>query len=73
MKKKQFLTEIKELTSKDIRQKIVELSEELMKLRFRSAVSQLDQTHQFREIKKNIAQARTVLRTKQIDEQIKAA
>ncbi|MCL4166696.1 UNVERIFIED_CONTAM: hypothetical protein GTU68_004222 [Idotea baltica] len=44
-----------------------------MKLRFRGAVSQLDQTHQFGQLKKNIAQAKTVLRAKQIEEQIKAA
>lgn len=64
MKKNDYLAELRDLAVADVRQRISDLSEELMKLRFRNAIGQLDQTHQFSQIKLRIAQAKTVLNEK---------
>lgn len=64
MKKNDYLAELRDLATADVRQRVSDLSEELMKLRFRNAIGQLDQTHQFSEIKGRIAQAKTILREK---------
>ena len=64
MKGTDFLAEIRGLTIEDLQEKRRALGEELMKLRFRHATQQLTQTHQFGELKKNIARVTTVLNAK---------
>jgi ribosomal protein L29 len=72
MKKNDYLAELRDLATADVKQRISELSEELMKLRFRNAIGQLDQTHQFSEIKVKVAQAKTVLKEKMQEAQAAA-
>lgn len=53
--------DIRDLASKDLNTKVVELKKELYHLRFQHAVGQLENTAQLRSIRKNIARIKTVL------------
>ena len=64
MKKKDFLTELRGMSEADMKAKKRELSEELMKLRFRDAAGQLDQSHRLQEVRQDIARVSTVLAEK---------
>lgn len=58
------LQEVRELTPEDIKKKIEESSDELMKLRFRLAGGQLENTAQLKILRRSIAQMKTVLNEK---------
>ena len=60
MKSKVSLTEFKSLNNKQIIEKIEELRKELFDLRFKQATRQLNETHRFSIIKKQIAQLLTL-------------
>ena len=60
MKLKESLKEFKSLNNKEIIEKIYELRKELFDLRFKQATRQLNETHQFSIIKKQIAQLLTL-------------
>ena len=60
MKLKESLKEFKSLNNKEIIEKIAELRKELFDLRFKQATRQLNETHQFSIIKKQIAQLLTL-------------
>ena len=64
MKKDTYLKEIKDLPVAELQGKARGLAEELMKLRFRKAGSQLEQTHRLREVQRNLARVKTVLTQK---------
>ena len=61
------------LTSKELRdldldkltEKLSQTEEELFKLRFQHATSQLEKTHRLPELRKDIARVKTVIKTKQ--------
>ncbi len=61
MKRKDYLAELKSLEIGDLREKVKQQSEELMKLRFRQATGQLEQQHRIAEVKKELARAKTEL------------
>jgi len=74
MKKKIFLDEIKGLTIAELKVKAGSIGEELMKLRFRQASGQFEQSHRFRELKRNLARVQTTISQKRAsDTQAKAA
>ncbi len=58
------LQEVRDLTPEDIKKKIEESSDELMKLRFRLAGGQLENTAQLKILRRSIAQMKTVLNEK---------
>ncbi len=58
------LQEFRDLTPEDIKKKIEETSDELMKLRFRLAGGQLENTAQLKLLRRSIAQMKTVLNEK---------
>lgn len=58
---------IKEMTSQELNDKIVELKNELFNLRFQLATGQLDNPMQIKAIKKDIARAKTILRDREIN------
>jgi len=58
------MQEFRDLTPEDIRKKIQETSDELMKLRFRMAGGQLENTAQLKGLRRSIAQMKTVLNEK---------
>ena len=60
MKTKQNLKEFKSLNNKQIIEKVAELRKELFDLRFKQATRQLNETHRFSIIKKQIAQFLTL-------------
>lgn len=54
--------EIRELASEDLHLRVSELKEELFNLRFQLATGQLDNHRRMREVKRDVARIRTVLR-----------
>ena len=60
MTNKESLKEFKSLNKDQIIEKIQELRKELFDLRFKQATRQLNETHQFKIIKKQIAQLLTL-------------
>jgi large subunit ribosomal protein L29 len=58
------ISEIRELTMDDLRGKVVDMSEELFKLRFKNGIRQLENTAKLKDIRKNIARVKTVISEK---------
>lgn len=58
--------EFRNLTTAEIEQKISGFKEELFNLRFQLATGQLDNPAQIRDIRKQIARAKTVLREREL-------
>ena len=58
------VNDLRELSVTELKNKIVDLKKELMDSRFALATSQLDDTSVFKKIRKEIAQANTVLTEK---------
>ena len=55
-------TEIKNMPVDELNAKLDSLKEELFSLRFQHAVNQLDNTARLKDVKKDIARIKTVLR-----------
>ncbi|HOE14717.1 MAG TPA: 50S ribosomal protein L29 [Candidatus Saccharicenans sp.] len=55
------IREIRELSADDLRQKVIELKDQLSRLRFQKAMGQLDNPMKIRNIRKDIARINTVL------------
>ncbi|WP_340114374.1 50S ribosomal protein L29 [Maribellus mangrovi] len=62
------ISEIKELTDKEIVERLQIEKESLVRLRMNHAVSPLDNPNKLRETKRNIARLETVLREKELNE-----
>ena len=60
MKSTEALNEFKNLNKSQIQKKVEELRKELFDLRFKQATRQLNETHRFSIIKKQIAQLLTL-------------
>ena len=58
------VNDLRELSISELKNKIVDLKKELMDSRFALATSQLEDTSVFKKIRKEIAQANTVLTEK---------
>ena len=58
--------EIRELTTAEIEQKIKALKEELFNLRFQLATGQLENTARIRQVRKDIARMKTIIREREI-------
>lgn len=54
--------EIKKLSPSELDAKLVELKDELFKLRFQQAINQLDNPMRISAVKKDIARVKTVMR-----------
>ena len=55
-------SEIRKLSANDLDAKLVELKDELFKLRFQQAVNQLDNPMRINAVKKDIARIKTIQR-----------
>ena len=64
MKRKEFLKDAKSQDVKELRTRIRANSEEQMKLRFRKATGQLEQTHRIKILKRNRARLVTLAKQK---------
>ena len=60
MKNSESLKEFKKLNSEQITEKIEQLRKDLFDLRFKQATRQLNETHKFKTIKKQVAQLLTL-------------
>ena len=63
MKNSESLKEFKKLNSEKITEKIDQLRKDLFDLRFKQATRQLNETHKFKNIKKQVAQLLTLSRS----------
>ena len=54
--------EIRELTLPELEKKLVDLKDELFKLRFQLAINQLENPTRINAVKKDIARVKTVIR-----------
>jgi len=62
------ISEIKEMTTKEIVEKIQLEKENLVRLRMNHAVSPLDNPMKMKETRKNIARLKTVIRQRELSE-----
>ena len=66
------INDLRELSIRELEDKVTELKKELMESRFSLATSQIEDTSILKKIKKQIAQANTVLNQKKREEMMKA-
>ena len=66
MKNSESIKEFKKLNSSEINEKIDQLRKDLFNLRFKQATRQLNDTHQFKIIKKQVAQLLTLSKSHSI-------
>ena len=59
-------TEIRELDLSELNKKLVDLKDELFKLRFQLAINQLENPMRITAVKKDIARVKTVIRELEI-------
>ena len=59
--------EIRKLTTEEINKKIVESKEELLKLRFKQATGSLENPARIRELRKDVARFKTILKEREIE------
>jgi len=62
------ISEIKELTEKELQERLNIEKENLVRLRLNHAVSPLDNPNKLTEIKRDIARLKTVLRERELNE-----
>lgn len=58
-------SELRELTAEELKQRELDLSEELFNLRFQLATSQLENKMRVPQVKKDLARIKTLIREKQ--------
>ena len=58
--------DIIEMADVELNQKLADLKSELLNLRFQHEINQLDNPMRIKEVKKNIAQIKTVLREREL-------
>lgn len=61
--------ELRDMTNKELSEKVGDLKQELFNLRFQLATGQLDNPMRIREVKKSIARAKTILREREIKQE----
>ena len=69
MKNSETINEFKKLNSSQITEKIDQLRKDLFDLRFKQATRQLNETHQFKIIKKQVAQLLTLSKSQSISQE----
>ncbi len=64
MKKNDYVAELKNKTSDELAQELVDAKKELFNLRFQNATNQLENTGRIKEVRRNIARIQTVITEK---------
>ncbi len=59
--------EIRKMSKEDLNRKVSELKNELFNLRFRLATGQLDNPSSIKNVKRDIARVKTVLRERELE------
>ena len=62
------INKIREMSSPDLEKEVSELKSELFKLRFSLATNGLDNPMRIKQVKKDIARVKTILREREIKE-----
>lgn len=57
---------LRELSDKELQEKVITLKEELFNLRFQAATGQLENPMQIKTVRKDIAKAKTVIREREL-------
>lgn len=57
-------SEVRDMTAQELENKLTDLKKELFALRFQHTVNQLDNPSRLRDVKKDIARVKTILREK---------
>ena len=65
------VNEIRNLTTEEINAKIKESKEELFNLRFQQATGNLEKPSRIRELRHDVARCKTVLRERELAEEVK--
>jgi len=61
-------SELRDMTTEELTEKIGELKRELFNLRFQLATGQLDNPMRIKQVRKDIARAKTILRERELKE-----
>ena len=64
------INEIRDLTNDELNQKLEGLKQELFNLRFQHATNQLDNPRVITEVKRTIAQIKTILRERELKQTV---
>ena len=59
--------ELRELTDEELEKKLIDLKDELFRLRFQLATGQLENPLRIREVRRNFARAKTIAREREMD------
>lgn len=59
-------SEVRDLSPRELEQRLAELKEELFNLRFQLAAGQLDNPMRIRQVRKDIARVKTVMREREL-------
>jgi large subunit ribosomal protein L29 len=59
--------EIREMTKQELAEQLVNIKEELFNLRFQQATGQLENPMRIKEIKKDYARVKTILRQRELE------
>ena len=62
------INKIREMSSPDLKKELSELKSELFKLRFSLATNGLDNPMKIKEVKKDIARIKTILKQRELEE-----
>lgn len=68
MKHKDKMIEFQKLTTEDINKKIVDIKEELLKLRMKQATGTLENPARIHELRKDVARLKTILNNRKIED-----
>ncbi|MDA3812833.1 MAG: 50S ribosomal protein L29 [Candidatus Cloacimonetes bacterium] len=60
------ITELRELTNDEIAQKLHDSQEELFNLRFQKSMNRLENANKIKDIKKDVARMKTLLKEKEL-------
>lgn len=66
------ISEIRNLSVEDLKNKLKDLKSELFNLRFQLAVNQLENPMRIKAVRKDIARVQTVIREKELKEKVSA-
>ena len=64
MKTNEFIKELREKSTEELNQELVNAKKDLFNLRFQNATNQLENTSRIKEVRKNIARIQTVITAK---------
>lgn len=61
------VNDLRDLSDKELQQELLDLKDELFRLRFQMATGQLDNPSRIREVRRSFARTKTVVRERELD------